>query len=123
MDPALDRGILRRQTESIKPHREQDVVALHTLEAGPHITGRHSIPVADVNVTAGIRKHRQGIELGLVGIDDGLVELIALPGLLPLRFDLLRLIGFRHDVSSLNNLRYPRYCTPGDGNYQIMLSI
>ncbi len=123
MDPTLDGSILRRQAESIKPHREQDVVALHTLEAGPHITGRHSIPVADVNVAAGIGKHRQGIELGLVGIDDGLVELIGLPGLLPLRFDHLRLIGFGHDVSSLNSLRYPHHCTPGDGNCQIMLSI
>ena len=90
MDAALDGRVLGRQAKGVKAHGEQDVVAPHAHEARPDIGGRHGVPVADVQVATGVGQHGQGIVLGLVGINDGAVEVVSLPARLPLGFDLLR---------------------------------
>ena len=79
MNAALDGGVLGGQAESVEPHREEDVVALHTLEARAHIAGRHRIPVADVDVAARVWQHRQRVELGLAVIDHRTVAAIGFP--------------------------------------------
>ena len=57
----LDRRIFGGQTEGVKAHREQDIVALHALEARAGIAGRHRVPVADVQVSGRIGQHRHGV--------------------------------------------------------------
>ena len=48
MDPALDRGVLRVQTEGIEADRVQHVVALHPLEASHHVAAAERLRVAHV---------------------------------------------------------------------------
>ena len=88
MDAALDGGIFSRQTEGVEAHGEEDVVAVHAHEAGACICRRHGIPVTDVQVAGRIRQHGQGVVLGFVGINIGMVQAIGFPFCLPFRFNL-----------------------------------
>jgi len=87
VDVVFDGGVFSWQTEGIKTYREEDVIALHALEAGTGIRRRHGIPVTNVKVAGGIGQHGEGVELGFVRIALRLVELISLPACLPLGLD------------------------------------
>ncbi len=92
MNPMIDSCVLRRQPESIKAHRMEHVIALHPLEPGMDIRGRHGIPVPDMEVTRGIGEHGQGIELRATVTLLDLVKSVNCPFLLPLLFDFMRVI-------------------------------
>jgi hypothetical protein len=96
MDAALDGGVLGRQAKGVEPDREEDVVALHAFVAGADVGGRHCIPVADVQVTAGVGEHGQRVVLGLAVVNHGAVELVFFPLFLPFQFDLLGYIRISH---------------------------
>ena len=53
-----NRSILRRKTERIESLRMQHVVTFHALEPSRSVAAREREPVADVQVTRGIREHR-----------------------------------------------------------------
>ena len=62
----LDRELLRGQSESVPPHRMEDVVALHPLHAADDIRRRVAFGVADVKaLPRGIREHVQSVVFGL----------------------------------------------------------
>ncbi len=63
MDPALDRGVLRRQAERVPPERVQDVEALHPLGARHHVADDVVANVADVRMPRRIGEHLQAVEL------------------------------------------------------------
>jgi len=83
----FDGGIFSRKTEGVKSHREEDIIALHALEAGACIGRRHGIPVTDVKVAGGVGQHGEGVELGFVRVGLRLVEFVSLPACLPLGLD------------------------------------
>jgi hypothetical protein len=56
--------------------------------------------VANVEVTAGVREHGEGIVLGLAVVDVGAIETVGLPSGLPPGFDLLWDVFVRHGLFS-----------------------
>ena len=92
VDAVLDRRVLGRQAEGIESHRMKNVVALHPPEAGMSIGRRHRVPVPDVNRAGRIRVHRQLVPLRPRVVVVNGVQPVAGPPLLPLGFDLHRLI-------------------------------
>ena len=62
MNPALDGGILGRQTESIPPKWVQHVVASHPLGACHHVADDVVAHVADMRVAGRIGEHLEAIE-------------------------------------------------------------
>ena len=69
MDVVLDSGVLGREAKGVKAHREEDVVTLHTFVTGADVTWAHGVPVANVQVTAGIGEHGHSIVFGLVVVN------------------------------------------------------
>ena len=96
VNAALDGGVLGGQTEGVEAHGVKHVVALHPLETGADVGGRHGVPVADVQVARGVGEHGQGVPLGAGRVLTDLVELILRPLLLPLLFDFFGFIVSRH---------------------------
>jgi hypothetical protein len=69
--------------------------------------------MADMKIAAGVRQHRQGIILGVIG-DVRMIEPVILPFFLPTRFNLLRMIlidpahaNSSHDSTTCSNLLFP----------------
>ena len=89
MDPALDRGVLRRQAERIPPERVQDVEALHPLGARHHVADDVVADVADVRVARRIREHLQAVELRARRVDGDLEGAAFAPVRLPLAVECL----------------------------------
>ena len=51
VDAVADGGVFGGEAEGVEAHGVEDVVALHTAEAGVAVGGGHDVPVADVEVT------------------------------------------------------------------------
>ncbi len=107
VDVALDGGVLGRQAKGVEAHREEDVVAAHAHEARPRVGRGHGEPVADVEVTAGVGQHGQGVVLGFIPIDLGPIQPGRLPLLLPLRLDGRRIVNITHDCISTRKTKEP----------------
>ena len=103
MRAALDGGALGGQPERVEARRKQGGEALHALVAHVHIGQREVPPVAQVQVTAGVRKHHQRVVLGFVGIDLGAVQAIGFPASLPLWLDRGMLERARHNLGIVWN--------------------
>ena len=104
MDVVLDGVVLGGQAEGVVADREQDVIALHALLAGDHVQRRRGAGVTDVQTDAGReRELDQGVELGLVGADLRLVDLLIQPVFLPFGLDLGKVV-FHASASSATGL-------------------
>ena len=87
MDIALDGRVFRGQAESVKTDGTHHVVSRHAHEARKYVRRREVVPVADVKVARGVRKHHEVVEV----FDAGnavlcLKDASFFPGLLPLFF-------------------------------------
>ncbi len=95
MDAALDGGILGGQAKGVEANRVHDVVAAHAQVAGACIGRRHCIPVANVQVAAGVGQHGERVKLGARPVHLCAVEAIALPALLPALLNLFGCVARR----------------------------
>ncbi len=95
----LDRVVLGRQAEGVVAHRVDHLEALAAAEVGDRVADRVALEVADVGLPGGVGQHLQHVGLRLVGLEAGLPGVGDLPGLLlgpdllPLRLDLLGVVG------------------------------
>ncbi len=64
VDLVLDRGVLGRQPERVEADRQEDVLAVHAVEAGQRVGRGLDVPVPDVQVARRVRVHRQQVVLG-----------------------------------------------------------
>ena len=92
VDAVADGGVLGGQSEGVEPHREEDVVAAHALQAGVDVGYGEGVPVADVEDAGGIGVHGQGVPLVAGGIVVDPVEVVPLPALAPLLLDYGRIV-------------------------------
>ena len=91
----LDGGVFGGQAEGVEAEREEHVVALHPLPAGGGVAGGHRVPVADVQVAAGVGQHGEE-EVGLARVLIGrAVEAVDRPSSAPARLDLGGVVGGR----------------------------
>ena len=80
----FDGVVLRGQAEGVKAHGEEDVIAVHPLFPGDDVHGRVGPGVAHMEPLArGIGELDKAIELGLVAVVRGCVDLGVLPFFLP----------------------------------------
>ena len=82
-----DGGILRWQTKSIEPNGVEHVVPLHPAEAGVAIGWGQRVPVADVEVSRGVRIHGHLVPLGAGVVVGDFVQAIFFPTCLPFAVD------------------------------------
>jgi hypothetical protein len=118
VDVVLDRGVLGRKAEGVEADGQENVLALHPLEAGDGVGRRLDEPVADVQVARRVVVHRQHVvrrpaRVGQVGA----VQLELVPARLPAGLDLGRFVtvdggaharsvgGCRHGVVSCSRGR------------------
>ena len=80
----LDGGVLGRKAKGVESDGVQDVIAAHAGLSRHGVTDGVVAGVAHVQVARGIREHLQHVLLGLLGALLGLVELLGIPGSLPL---------------------------------------
>ncbi|GBD30530.1 hypothetical protein HRbin32_01638 [bacterium HR32] len=92
VDLVLDGRVLRGQAEGVEPDGEQHVVAPHAPVPGGRVAGGHGVPVADVQVPAGVRVHGEEVELRPVAAVRGAVQSVPLPPRLPLGLCGLRVV-------------------------------
>ncbi len=97
IDGAFHRGVLRRHTKRIPPHRVQDFAPLHSPETGEHVAHHVVAPVPDMDPSGRIRKHLQHISSRLGRGIVSLEGLALVPDLLPRRVRLQRVEPRRHD--------------------------
>ena len=83
MDSTLDGRVLSIQPECVKAHWVKHIVTLHAAEARMSIRWTHRIPVTDMEVTRGVRVHRQLIPLRARVVVVDLVGAALEPALLP----------------------------------------
>ena len=89
----LDGVLLGREAEGVVAHRMEDVEALQALVAGKDVTGDVSQRMSDMQARARrIREHVQDVifRFGAVGLS--LVRLVLSPPILPLSFNLDKII-------------------------------
>lgn len=89
MDVTLNRRVFSRQSKGVETHREEDVEATHAHESGTGVGWCHGEPVANMQVTTGIREHCESVVLGFAPINARPVEMVGFPPRLPLRFNAL----------------------------------
>src|SRR5215203_5709487 len=83
----LDRCVLGGQPEGVEAYREEHPVAAHPHKARSGVRGRHRVPVPDMQITTGVREHRERVVLGLALVLVGLVQAALGPPLLPAAFE------------------------------------
>ena len=118
----LDGGVLRGQAEGVVAHGVQHVEAAHAGLAGHGVADGVVAGVAHVQVAGGVREHLEHVLLGLARVLFGLVELVGLPGRLPLGLDGLGVVG--RDLEVLLGVAHlrdsfvcdgqPAYCSSTD---------
>ena len=96
MDVGLDGGVFSGEAEGVEPHREQHVEAPHAHVTGAGVGGGHGVPVADVQVAAGVGQHGQGVVLGARPVHIGVVYAGFFPMLLPFCFHGAMVVALRH---------------------------
>ena len=107
MNTGLNGGILGGKTESVKSHREEDVVAVHSSLSRNHLKSGISLDVSDVHTrSARIGEFYERVELGLfasllAGV--GCVEcFFFIPTALPFLFKISEIVS--HNIYSLIGL-------------------
>ena len=85
MHPALDRRILRRQSERIPPHRVEHVIAPRPAKPRRHIAQRVIAHMPHMDVAGGIREHLQHEIIRLLIGRRGREYVLRIPGSLPFR--------------------------------------
>ena len=96
----LDGGVFRGQTEGVPANGMQDVETLHRHEAGQRVADGIVAHVAHVNVAGRIRQHFQHVVFGPPGLGLGVKQLLLRPALLPLGFNILRIVVWVHRFNS-----------------------
>ena len=90
----LDRVVLGRQAEGVVAHRVQDAAAVAAMEVGDRVADGVVLQVPHVGLAARVRQHLEHVVLravhGVVVAD--VPRLLALPDLLPLGLDPMRLV-------------------------------
>ena len=93
MHAGLDRVVLGRQAERVIAHRVQHPMARPPMKVRDRVAQRVVLQMADVRLAARIREHLEHVGLLLrVGLVGDLPRPLALPDLLPLGLDRLRVI-------------------------------
>jgi hypothetical protein len=93
VDVVADRGVLGGQPEGIESDRQEDVLAMHAVEARDRVGRGLDVPVTDVDVARRVRVHRQQVEPLSRVLEVRPVEPDLVPRLLPARLDLGRLVA------------------------------
>ena len=102
-DVVLDGGIFGRQTEGVPAHRLHDIEALHALVARDHIADGVVAHMADMQLAAGVREHRQAVIFRFAGVFDDFEDFVIGPIVAGVFFNLLKIVVFLH-----GNLRLGR---------------
>ena len=94
MDMVFDCVVFRRQAESVKAYREQDIVALHALFTGDYIKSGERSGVADMKaLTRRVRELDQSVELGTGSIASNCrIGFCLFPDRLPLLFNCCKIV-------------------------------
>ena len=94
MDMVFDSIVFRRQAESVKAYREQNIVALHALFTGDYIKSGERSGVADMKpLTRRVRELDQSVELGTGSITGNCrIGLGLFPDRLPLLFNCCEIV-------------------------------
>ena len=100
MNPPLDGGVFRRQSERVPSHGMNHVEALHAPEPRGHVADGVIAHVPHVQRAGRIRQHFEHVvfRLGRIGI--GLERVVRVPARLPFPFNRLWIV-FRHGRSPL----------------------
>ena len=95
VDPALDRGVLRREPERVPPDRMEHVVAAQGREPSHRVPAAERLGMPHVEVARGVGEHVERVEPwpGVRGVLGGPVQALGLPAFDPLRFDLGRVVA------------------------------
>src|SRR5664279_1696750 len=88
----LYRGIFGRLAERVIAHRMQDVISLHYLDAGGHVTYRVIADMAHVDAARRIREHLEEVILFPGGISLYFKDPVLRPIFLPLLFYRLEIV-------------------------------
>ena len=112
MNSALDRRVLRRQSEGIPAHRMKRVEAAHALVARHHVTDGIIAHVTHVDAARRIGKHFENVVFRLGGVLADLKRLLGFPDALPFFLYGFGLIAFFHDSVIIPILS--RSCAPHD---------
>ena len=107
VDVALDRGVLGRQPEGVPAHRVEHAPALLQEHAEHAVAQDVVAAVPDVQVPRRVREHHQHVQVLLARRVDGR-EPLALPDLLPLPLEVLRIIRQGHTCLRRRIVSYPR---------------
>ena len=108
VDAALAGGVLRRQPESVPPHRVHHRVAARPLVAGHHVAQRVVADMAHVDVPTWVGEHLKNIVLRLAicrHVGDA-EQPCLVPGILPTAFD-------RREIVAMRAWRLVRACQAG----------
>ena len=85
--------VLRRQSESVKSYREENVVTLHSALAADNLHAGVSLDVSDMHsCSAGIRELDKPVELREREIVNSVERALLLPAILPFLFNCLKII-------------------------------
>ena len=95
MDPALQRGVLRRHAEAVPSHRVQDIVALGPSVARDHISHGVIAHMAYMDASGRIWEHLQNIVFRPRFVLFRAVDFGVIPDLAPMRFAIGGVIAFR----------------------------
>ena len=99
----FDGGIFCWQAKSIEANWKPHILPTHARKARTCIRRRHRIPMARMQIAAGVGEHGQEIPLLFLWIFYPFVETRFFPGLLPLLFDGLGIVTVGHDDAPENN--------------------
>ena len=123
MHAGADRIALGRQAVGVPAHGVQDIEAAHALVAGDDVGRRVSLGMTDMQpLPGGIGKHVQDVELRLCGIDLRCKGPVHLPVLLPLRLDMLGVVGHLSLLARRNNRMTVRGSFK-DGKFLVCLTV
>ena len=87
VNAGLDRCVLGGKAKAVPPHGRQDVVTLHLLVAGDQVDVGVVADMPDMELTRGVRIHRDVVELWLVRIFGDVEDTLGLPSILPFCLD------------------------------------
>ncbi len=115
-----DRSVLGRQAERVVAHRAQNGDSLPPTDVTEHVAERVVEDVPHVELARGVREHLEDVRPGAV-VDGGRISgvgdderLLALPHLLPLALDGLRVVPLHgsHDRTEAPRDTVPRWSHP-----------
>ena len=98
MDAVLYGSVLSGKSKGIESHGMKDVIAVHLLESGHHVSDGIVPDVTHVEFSRRIREHLEAIEFFAFGIVGGLKDFFFFPDLLPFLFYFCEFVTFFHNL-------------------------